>query len=235
MHKRIRRGVSASLTAFTRTESIVTAKLPPRRLLAVAAALALIGRRPMPGILPPPPAIPAQAARCRLVRWARSTARPARSATRCAGPTRCWTSTTRARNRPRARATSRHRMLPPGTWTAPTARSTTCPAMSACSAPTSCCGPTRSTTTSHHRLRRPRQRALPGQRQLLSASHMQGNTSAEHASADDVRYQLLQSRGNGAAGPGHPARCAAQPSRGPPTPPATSAITCGSFVPSRSR
>ncbi|MDQ6646646.1 MAG: LPS-assembly protein LptD, partial [Pseudomonadota bacterium] len=39
--------------------------------------------------------------------------------------------------------------------------------------------------------------------QLLAASHMQGNTDASRGIADDVRYQLLQSRGNGTAKQGH--------------------------------
>ncbi|MEO6799945.1 MAG: LPS assembly protein LptD [Rhodanobacter sp.] len=39
--------------------------------------------------------------------------------------------------------------------------------------------------------------------QLLAASHMRGNTDASRAIADDVRYQMLQSRGNGIARQGH--------------------------------
>jgi LPS-assembly protein len=35
--------------------------------------------------------------------------------------------------------------------------------------------------------------------QLLAASHMRGNTNASRGVADDVRYQMLQSRGNGTA------------------------------------
>jgi len=35
--------------------------------------------------------------------------------------------------------------------------------------------------------------------QLLAASHMRGNTNASRGIADDVRYQMLDSRGNGAA------------------------------------
>lgn len=35
--------------------------------------------------------------------------------------------------------------------------------------------------------------------QLLAASHMQGNTEASHGIADDVRYQMLDTRGNGVA------------------------------------
>lgn len=35
--------------------------------------------------------------------------------------------------------------------------------------------------------------------QLLSASHMRGNTEASHGIADDVRYQMLDTRGNGVA------------------------------------
>lgn len=35
--------------------------------------------------------------------------------------------------------------------------------------------------------------------QLLAASHMKGNTSSSRGVADDVRYQLLESRGNGVA------------------------------------
>jgi LPS-assembly protein len=35
--------------------------------------------------------------------------------------------------------------------------------------------------------------------QLLAASHMKGNTNASRGIADDVRYQMLQSRGNGTA------------------------------------
>lgn len=35
--------------------------------------------------------------------------------------------------------------------------------------------------------------------QLLAATHMRGNTEASHGIADDVRYQMLTSRGNGAA------------------------------------
>ncbi|HEV2681762.1 MAG TPA: LPS-assembly protein LptD, partial [Rhodanobacter sp.] len=35
--------------------------------------------------------------------------------------------------------------------------------------------------------------------QLLAASHMQGNTSASRGIADDVRYQMLDARGNGVA------------------------------------
>jgi LPS-assembly protein len=39
--------------------------------------------------------------------------------------------------------------------------------------------------------------------QLLAASHMQGNTNASRGIADDVRYQMLDSRGNGVAVQGH--------------------------------
>jgi LPS-assembly protein len=39
--------------------------------------------------------------------------------------------------------------------------------------------------------------------QLLAASHMRGNTEASRGIADDVRYQMLQSRGNGVAAQGH--------------------------------
>jgi LPS-assembly protein len=39
--------------------------------------------------------------------------------------------------------------------------------------------------------------------QLLAASHMQGNTAASRGIADDVRYQMLESRGNGVAKQGH--------------------------------
>ncbi|HZX70418.1 MAG TPA: LPS assembly protein LptD [Rhodanobacter sp.] len=39
--------------------------------------------------------------------------------------------------------------------------------------------------------------------QLLAASHMRGNTDASRGIADDVRYQMLQSRGNGVARQGH--------------------------------
>ena len=35
--------------------------------------------------------------------------------------------------------------------------------------------------------------------QLFAASHMKGNNTAKHGVADDVRYQLLESRGNGVA------------------------------------
>lgn len=35
--------------------------------------------------------------------------------------------------------------------------------------------------------------------QLLASSHMRGNTNASRGIADDVRYQMLQSRGNGTA------------------------------------
>jgi len=35
--------------------------------------------------------------------------------------------------------------------------------------------------------------------QLLAASHMRGNTEASHGMADDVRYQMLEARGNGVA------------------------------------
>jgi len=35
--------------------------------------------------------------------------------------------------------------------------------------------------------------------QLLAASHLRGNTNASRGVADDVRYQMLQSRGNGVA------------------------------------
>ncbi len=38
--------------------------------------------------------------------------------------------------------------------------------------------------------------------QLLAASHMRGNTEASHGIADDVRYQMLDARGNGTAGQG---------------------------------
>ncbi len=38
--------------------------------------------------------------------------------------------------------------------------------------------------------------------QLLAASHMRGNTSESRAIADDVRYQMLDSRGNGIAAQG---------------------------------
>ena len=39
--------------------------------------------------------------------------------------------------------------------------------------------------------------------QLLAASHMQGNTEASRGIADDVRYQMLDARGNGVAKQGH--------------------------------
>ena len=39
--------------------------------------------------------------------------------------------------------------------------------------------------------------------QLLAASHMRGNTEASHGIADDVRYQMLDARGNGVAAQGH--------------------------------
>jgi LPS-assembly protein len=39
--------------------------------------------------------------------------------------------------------------------------------------------------------------------QLLAASHMKGNTDASRGVADDVRYQMLESRGNGVARQGH--------------------------------
>ncbi len=39
--------------------------------------------------------------------------------------------------------------------------------------------------------------------QLLAASHMRGNTNASRGIADDVRYQMLDSRGNGVARQGH--------------------------------
>ena len=39
--------------------------------------------------------------------------------------------------------------------------------------------------------------------QLLAASHLSGNTNASRGIADDVRYQMLQSRGNGVARQGH--------------------------------
>ncbi|MEO8747515.1 MAG: LPS assembly protein LptD [Rhodanobacter sp.] len=39
--------------------------------------------------------------------------------------------------------------------------------------------------------------------QLLAASHLRGNSNASRGIADDVRYQLLQSRGNGVAKQGH--------------------------------
>ncbi len=39
--------------------------------------------------------------------------------------------------------------------------------------------------------------------QLLAASHMQGNTEANRGIADDVRYQMLDARGNGVARQGH--------------------------------
>jgi LPS-assembly protein len=39
--------------------------------------------------------------------------------------------------------------------------------------------------------------------QLLAASHMQGNTEASRGIADDVRYQMLDARGNGVARQGH--------------------------------
>ncbi len=39
--------------------------------------------------------------------------------------------------------------------------------------------------------------------QLLAASHMQGNTAASRGIADDVRYQMLDARGNGVAKQGH--------------------------------
>jgi LPS-assembly protein len=39
--------------------------------------------------------------------------------------------------------------------------------------------------------------------QLLAASHMQGNTEASRGIADDVRYQMLDARGNGVASQGH--------------------------------
>jgi LPS-assembly protein len=38
--------------------------------------------------------------------------------------------------------------------------------------------------------------------QLLAASHMRGNTDASRGIADDVRYQMLDARGNGTAGQG---------------------------------
>ena len=38
--------------------------------------------------------------------------------------------------------------------------------------------------------------------QLLAASHMRGNTDAGRGIADDVRYQMLDARGNGTAGQG---------------------------------
>ncbi|MBT2143458.1 MULTISPECIES: LPS assembly protein LptD [unclassified Rhodanobacter] len=38
--------------------------------------------------------------------------------------------------------------------------------------------------------------------QLLAASHMRGNTEASRGIADDVRYQMLDARGNGTAGQG---------------------------------
>jgi LPS-assembly protein len=39
--------------------------------------------------------------------------------------------------------------------------------------------------------------------QLLAGSHMRGNTTANRGIADDVRYQMLESRGNGVAKQGH--------------------------------
>jgi LPS-assembly protein len=39
--------------------------------------------------------------------------------------------------------------------------------------------------------------------QLLAASHMRGNTDANRGIADDVRYQMLDARGNGVAKQGH--------------------------------
>jgi LPS-assembly protein len=39
--------------------------------------------------------------------------------------------------------------------------------------------------------------------QLLAASHMRGNTDASRGIADDVRYQMLDARGNGVAKQGH--------------------------------
>ena len=39
--------------------------------------------------------------------------------------------------------------------------------------------------------------------QLLAAAHMKGNSDASRGIADDVRYQMLQSRGNGVAKQGH--------------------------------
>ena len=39
--------------------------------------------------------------------------------------------------------------------------------------------------------------------QLLAASHMKGNSDASRGVADDVHYQMLQSRGNGVAKQGH--------------------------------
>lgn len=39
--------------------------------------------------------------------------------------------------------------------------------------------------------------------QLLAASHLKGNSNASRGVADDVRYQMLQSRGNGVAKQGH--------------------------------
>jgi len=39
--------------------------------------------------------------------------------------------------------------------------------------------------------------------QLLAASHLRGNTNASRGIADDVRYQMLESRGNGVARQGH--------------------------------
>ena len=39
--------------------------------------------------------------------------------------------------------------------------------------------------------------------QLLAASHMRGNSNASRGIADDVRYQMLASRGNGTAKQGH--------------------------------
>ena len=39
--------------------------------------------------------------------------------------------------------------------------------------------------------------------QLLAASHLRGNSNASRGIADDVRYQMLQSRGNGVAEQGH--------------------------------
>jgi LPS-assembly protein len=38
--------------------------------------------------------------------------------------------------------------------------------------------------------------------QLLAASHMRGNTNASHGIANDVRYQMLDARGNGTASQG---------------------------------
>ena len=39
--------------------------------------------------------------------------------------------------------------------------------------------------------------------QLLAATHLKGNSDASRGIADDVRYQMLQSRGNGVAKQGH--------------------------------